>query len=873
MLIGAGIPVPPGVCVTVDAFEAACAGAPRLARALAALDEAADAGDLERDRAAAEAVRAELGALPFPPSLEDRLIAAWRALGEEHAYARSARRRPPRTSPTPPSPASRTPSSGSAAPRPSATRSGAAGRRSTAIGRSPTGGAWGRRGRAGDGGGDPADDRRRRGRRGLQRRPQSGHRGIAAIEAIYGLGEALVSGRALADVIRVRKADGAIVSTAIADKARAIRCDGAGGTREVEVEASRRQAPVLTGDEARALAALAAEVEALRGAPQDLEWAREGGALFLLQARPITTLFPAPRFTDGRRHVLASLGHIQVNTAPWSRLGRGILAHFIPFRRPPGRGSSLIHAVGGRIYVDVTPALARAPLSVVVPRVLAVMHAPMAERLRAVARRDDVLAAARASQPSLLAVARVLVPTLARTLGRLLGRPRRVRDRYLRGLDEGLAGAQARIRGAATPAARLQAAVDEVDGAFRWLMFRGALPLLPLLVVSGAVVAALTRRFAPGVAEDALLRGLDGNITTSMNLALGDVVDLARPHPELRAAIVGDVDLLALRGRPAFAEFFAALDRFLATYGSRCAGEIDVGVPRWRDDPRALGPMMAGLLGGPPGSHRTRHQAMQQEAEAARAAMVAGARRRPLVGWLLGPVLSAITDWARVLASVREHHKATMIEILAEVRAAALAVGEALEAAGSLARADDVFLLDLDEALAAAQAAHAGSPPRDLAARCDARRREEARFAALTPPPLMTDEGELPPLPSGAAAPPGTLIGTPASSGAAIGRARVIRDPGREVLAAGEILVAPFTDPGWTPLFMHAGGLVMEVGGVMTHGSVIARELGIPAVVAVDGALARIRDGQRIRVDGDRGWVELLADEDEDGHGDEEASR
>ncbi|MEZ4453179.1 MAG: PEP-utilizing enzyme, partial [Nannocystaceae bacterium] len=489
---------------------------------------------------------------------------------------------------------------------------------------------------------------------------------------------------------------------------------------------------------------------------------------------------------------------------------------------------------------------------------------PSAERLRGVAARDDVIAAARASRPSRLAVARVIGPTLARMLARALGRPRRVRDAYLRGLTEGLAAARARIRGAAPPSARLQAALAEVDDAFRWVMAEGALPLIPLMIASGALVAALTRRYAPGVAEDALLRGLDGNITTEMNLALGDLVDLARPHPELRAAIFGDGDLLALRGRPALADFFAGLDRFLAAHGSRCAGEIDVGVPRWRDDPRALAPMMAGLLGGEPGVHRARHHAAQVEAEAARAALIAGARRRPIIGWLLGPVVSAMSDRTRVFAAIREHHKAAMIELLAEIRAAVLAVGGALERAGSLARADDVFLLDLDEVRAAALAVESGSPPRDLIGRCDARRQEEARYAALTPPPLMTDEGEIPPLPAGIAAPPGTLLGTPASSGAAIGRARVIRDPGREVLAAGEILVAPFTDPGWTPLFMHAAGLVMEVGGVMTHGSVIARELGIPAVVAVDGALARIRDGQRIRVDGDRGWVELLGDDNSD---------
>src|SRR5262249_3632243 len=139
-----------------------------------------------------------------------------------------------------------------------------------------------------------------------------------------------------------------------------------------------------------------------------------------------------------------------------------------------------------------------------------------------------------------------------------------------------------------------------------------------------------------------------------------------------------------------------------------------------------------------------------------------------------------------------------------------------------------------------------------------ARQEAHARFRHLNPPLIMTSEGEVPRPPPPKDLPPGALAGLGASAGVVEGVARVILDPSAEVLRAGEILVAPYTDPGWTPLFVHAAGLVCDVGGMMTHGSVVAREYGIPAVVGVGDGTRRIRSGQRLRVDGSRGIVEVL---------------
>ncbi|WP_437979351.1 PEP-utilizing enzyme [Sorangium sp. So ce295] len=213
---------------------------------------------------------------------------------------------------------------------------------------------------------------------------------------------------------------------------------------------------------------------------------------------------------------------------------------------------------------------------------------------------------------------------------------------------------------------------------------------------------------------------------------------------------------------------------------------------------------------------------------------------------------------ARVYLSLREHPKFFMMQLFDRVRRAAREAGAIAVERGLLASIDDTWMLELDELTSALEG---GAVAEQLQATVVERRAALARHARMSPPPVITSEGEAVvarrdrrDLPAGA------LAGVPVSAGVVEGVARVVRDPTREVLRAGEILVAPFTDPGWTPLFLHAAGLVMEVGGLMTHGSVVAREYGIPAVVGVEAATTAIWSGARIRVDGDQGHVVILDD-------------
>jgi pyruvate,water dikinase len=196
--------------------------------------------------------------------------------------------------------------------------------------------------------------------------------------------------------------------------------------------------------------------------------------------------------------------------------------------------------------------------------------------------------------------------------------------------------------------------------------------------------------------------------------------------------------------------------------------------------------------------------------------------------------------------------KFLMITAMSRARAAMLRIGGELADSGRIAEPEDVFFLDFDETKRAAAGADLRSTVRKRRARYDSelRRRHVPRV-------LLSDGTELEALGSGPAAAVGALRGTPASAGTVTARARVILDPVGARLEPGEILVAPSTDPGWTPLFLTAGGLVMEMGGANSHGAVVAREYGIPAVVGVPRATEAITTGVEVTVDGAGGVVTL----------------
>ena len=362
---------------------------------------------------------------------------------------------------------------------------------------------------------------------------------------------------------------------------------------------------------------------------------------------------------------------------------------------------------------------------------------------------------------------------------------------------------------------------------------------------------------------DALMRGLEGNVTTEMDLAVGDLADYGRVSEGLIKCLVNpDTDIhtkLKLADEQmGGSEFVEQWNSFIVKYGARGPSEIDLYRPRWREDGNSLMTMVAGILkSGENGAHREHYRQLIDQNAAACEQIIRSAGGG-IFGFLRAPIVRRLLYVIRELFPLREHHKFLIIRLLDIAKPIILNAGANLQSENKIDDAGDVWFMtgyELRELL---------NNDITVSTKSIQQRKQDFEFCQkLTPPRVMTGDGEvLSASFDSANTPEGSLVGSPVSVGIVEGIAKVVLDPATEILHPGEILVAPFTDPGWTPLFVNAAGLVAEVGGLMTHGSVIAREYGIPAVVSVIDATTKIKTGQRIRVHGEAGYVEFL-DEDE----------
>ena len=363
-------------------------------------------------------------------------------------------------------------------------------------------------------------------------------------------------------------------------------------------------------------------------------------------------------------------------------------------------------------------------------------------------------------------------------------------------------------------------------------------------------------------AVDTLTQSVPNNVTSEMGLALLDVADVIRPYPEVVTFLehVKDENFLdELPALPGGREARDAIQGYLDKYGMRCVGEIDITKPRWSERPTTLVPLILGNIRNfEPGAGERRFAQGQRKAEEKEQELLA--RLRALPAEEEGPdgnekaeEVKRKIDRVRTFIGYREYPKYFMISRYFVYKLALLAEAERLVRAGVLRDREDVFYLRLSEF---SDVVAANQVDDELI-----RQRKEAfrSYEALTPPRVLTSDGEAV---AGsyrrADVPAGALTGLPVSAGTVEGRARVILDMADADLEAGDILVTAYTDPSWTPAFVAITGLVTEVGGLMTHGAVIAREYGLPAVVGVERATRLIRDGQRIRVHGTDGYIEVL---------------
>ncbi|GAA2490688.1 rifamycin-inactivating phosphotransferase [Streptomyces longisporus] len=666
--------------------------------------------------------------------------------------------------------------------------------------------------------------------------PVTGNRKVATVDAGFGLGEALVSGLVNPDVYKVR--GGEVVTRTIAAKQRAVQALPAGGTQEVAIDSQRQEQPALTDAQVVQLVRLGRRIEAHFGRPQDIEWCLDDDGFQIVQSRPITTLFPVPERDDQENHVYLSVGHQQMMTDPMKPLGISVwqLTAMAPMLE-----------AGGRLFVDATRRLASPASRAALLELVGRGDPLIRDALETVLERGDFIPSLPDTGPVGPAAGGASAPTEAdpAIVGELIERSRAsiaalerdIRTRSGPALFEFLLEAFEEHKRVLSDPLNMQAIMAGMEATW-WLNDK------------------LEEWLGEKNAADTLTVSAPDNVTSEMGLALLDVADVIRPHPEVVAFLQGveDDGFLDDLGKLAGgAEARDAIEAYLDRYGMRCVGEIDITRPRWRERPGTLVPVILdNVRNFEPGAAERRFEQGRQKARQKEQEVLSRLRAQP-GGDRKAEETKRMIDQVRAFIGYREYPKYGIISRYFVYKQALLAEADRLVQAGVLPEQEDVFYLtfqELHDVVRSHQVDH-----RLIQQRKDAFR----TYQALTPPRVLTSDGEAL---TGAYrrddVPAGALIGLPVSVGTVEGRARVILDMAQAELEAGDILVTPFTDPSWSPLFVGIAGLVTEVGGLMTHGAVIAREYGLPAVVGVEQATRLIRDGQRIRVHGTDGYIEIL---------------
>jgi phosphoenolpyruvate synthase/pyruvate phosphate dikinase len=586
------------------------------------------------------------------------------------------------------------------------------------------------------------------------------------------------------------------------------------------------------------LAQLGRRIEARLGRPQDIEWCLDDDGFQIVQSRPITTLFPIPESGDRENHVYVSVGHQQMMTDPMKPLGLSFWQMTTP---------APMAEAGGRLFVDVTQRLASPASRAGLLELMGRGDPLIGDALRTVLERDDFIRPLPDEGPPgpLLGGAPAPIETDPAIVTELIGRSqasiaavkRDIRTKSGEALLDFILADMQELRRILFDPQSHQVFMSAMEATW-WLNER------------------LEAWLGEKNAADTLTQSVPHNVTSEMGLALLDVADVIRPHPEV-VAFLEDVEdegfLDELAKLPGGGEARGAIQAWLDKYGMRCVGEVDITRPRWSERPTTLVPLILGNVRNfEPGAGKRRFEQGRQEAWKKEQELLERLRALP-DGERKAEEAKRMIDRVRTFIGYREYPKYGMVSRYFVYKQALLEEAERLVRAQVLGEKEDIFYLRFEEL-------HDVVRTNQVDDQLIRRRKDAFRsYQALTPPRVLTSDGEAV---AGAYrrddVPAGALVGLPVSAGTIEGRARVILDMAEADLEAGDILVTAYTDPSWTPVFVAIEGLVTEVGGLMTHGAVIAREYGLPAVVGVEHATRMIRDGQRIRVHGTDGYVEIL---------------
>ena len=685
------------------------------------------------------------------------------------------------------------------------------------------------------------------------------------IEACWGLGEALVSGKVTPDRFVIDRANLRIVERSVSTKSVETAFSPTGSPVERPVPPARADKPSISDATAQKLARLALKVERVFGTPQDIEWALAGPSLFVLQSRPITTIASPQRRTGAEakswedRQIWSNTNTAEVlpgvlTPLVWSTVGEyidallgGIIERIgISFGDNPFMGE-----VAGRVYTNLNT------FTGMVRRMPFASRMGQAQMFGGQDLKPEDRARLELGADDLPDIKVSPLKTLFKLPGFLLWISRHGPGRGRKWITAALTVYEEKPRPDLTQFSEAELSARAVATLEQLRIGGEGLGYALGGMMFTSVLYDLCKRWfkdTNGVNASLLLAGTGELKSAEAGIELWRLGRLASSL-DLREVVLSTAAWAEARQRlsnsQAGRDFLTRWDRFMHLHGHHARGEMDMFNPRWREQPDYVLEVMRNFVRAEdkadPEADQHRHA---EERDRLRADLL-GRLRNPVKRWVFGYVVRQ----AQFSAAIRENVKDAGIRVIADTRALVVELGRRLATRGVLSEADDMFFLRLEE-IAPIVSDNAGF---DVRARVAERRAEYQRNLALSPPAIII--GKYDPAkhkPDGFDSTSKELHGLAVSPGVVTGPARVILYAGTEQVLPGEILVAPFTDPGWTPYFIPAAGIVMDQGGLLSHGSIVAREYGIPAVVNVGPATKLIKTGQMIQVDGNNGRVRIL---------------
>lgn len=677
--------------------------------------------------------------------------------------------------------------------------------------------------------------------------PITSNRKVLSIDASFGLGEALVSGFVNADIYKVR--GGKIIDKKISTKKIGVYGLENGGTEERIIDIQKQNTQTLTDEQILQLEALGRRIEAYFSRPQDIEWCLFEEKFYIVQSRPITTLYPIPE-SDGKNRIYVSLGHLQMMTDDIKPLGMSF-CQMLSF----WFGQNLVPA-GGRLFIDGTYDFASPISRKILLASTGKSDILMKNAMINLLNRKDFVKGMPKGKGSVI--------TSSGALGWIIPAIKVYRKNDIKMIvEETIAYNEELIKD-------MEQKIKQVSGdELMEFILNDTKELkstltgienMRLMVVGGFVSNWINKKIEKYLGEknaaDTLSKSVLNNVTSEMGFELLDIANITRKYPDVVEYFhyANDEtfinDLSKLKGGE---QVWDSMKKFLEKYGMRCPGEIDITKPRWIEKPTALIPMiLSNINNSRANSGSAKFEQGRREAEEKERELLKRLEELP-GGKQKAKKAKHMINVLRNVIGFREYPKYSFIKRFQIYKNALLKEADLLVQKGIIREKEDVFYLYFDELREVIRT-------KKLNYSVITKRKEDYEFyEKLTPPRVMTSEGEII---SGeyntGNIPQCALAGIAVSAGIIEGRARVVLKVEDAIIEEGDILVTAFTDPSWTPLFVSVKGLVTEVGGLMTHGAVITREYGLPGVVGVENATKRIKDGQQIRVNGTEGYVEIL---------------